>query len=418
MKRKLLTTLFSVLLLSSLSFAQWTFTGAWPDTNFKGGTHGIAVSPDGKVWTAAFNRTPWVTPTGTIQVSPILVFNADGSLVDTIYFAGSDTLTGQCRGMGVDADGNILYTQSSPGKIVKINYQTLEGMGSHLLTEIGSSPTAPSVTSDGTIYIGPVVGGGTSAIATYDKDLIYLGNAVDGPAAIARTMEVSPDGLSIYWTTFTSNPLQVMVYTRPDDLSSFALTDSVLQGMAIESSAWNPATGLLWVSNSKIGTGPYSAMAWYGYDVTSKTVVDSIILLNLVPIFADDLPRGIDFSPDGNIAYVSNFGPAYSRIYKFEKVTGVNDEGQVVVNGYKLSQNYPNPFNPSTKINFEIPQSGLATLKVYDMLGKEVAVLVQEELASGTHSVNFNAANLASGTYLYQLNVNGTRITNKMILLK
>ena len=52
------------------------------------------------------------------------------------------------------------------------------------------------------------------------------------------------------------------------------------------------------------------------------------------------------------------------------------------------------------------------------MLGNEVATLVQNELTSGSHSVNFNAANLASGTYVYQLNVNGTRITNKMVLLK
>ena len=93
-------------------------------------------------------------------------------------------------------------------------------------------------------------------------------------------------------------------------------------------------------------------------------------------------------------------------------------QGQVVVDGYKLSQNYPNPFNPSTKITFELKNSGYTTLKVYDMLGNEVATLVQNELTSGSHSVNFNAASLASGTYVYQLNVNGTRITNKMVLLK
>ena len=105
-----------------------------------------------------------------------------------------------------------------------------------------------------------------------------------------------------------------------------------------------------------------------------------------------------------------------NRLYRFDKVTGVEDEGQVIVDGYKLSQNYPNPFNPSTKINFELKNSGYTTLKVYDMLGNEVATLVQNELATGSHSVNFNAANLASGTYVYQLNVNGTRITNKMVL--
>ncbi|MEB2355743.1 MAG: T9SS type A sorting domain-containing protein, partial [Ignavibacteriales bacterium] len=130
-------------------------------------------------------------------------------------------------------------------------------------------------------------------------------------------------------------------------------------------------------------------------------------------------PRAIDFSPDGNTAYIGCFGGSgYPLAQKVEKVVSVEDQGEIVVNGYKLSQNYPNPFNPTTKINFELSASGFTTLKIYDMLGNEVATLVQNELTAGSHSVNFNAANLASGTYLYQLNVNGTRITNKMILLK
>lgn len=426
MKNVLFTALVTVL-LSVAGYSQWSFQGEWPDTG-KGnyGSHGIAVSPDGKVWTAAFNRTPWVRSDGTtLQVSPIIVYNANGTLVDTIYYltgAVTDTLSGQCRGLGVTPDGNILYTQSSTSKILKINYQTLQGMARHdfASTELGSSPTAPSVSSDGTIYVGPVVGGGTTAIATYDQNLNYLGGVVTGPPAIARTMEVSANGLAIYWMPFTSSPLQVFIYSRPDELSSFALTDTVLQGMSIESSAWNPATGLLWVSHDKRGLGPFTDLSWYGYNVATKTIVDSFNLPDPRPgiVDADKLPRALDFSPNGNVAYVSLFGTNYARIYKFNKVTGIDDEGLVVVNGYKLSQNYPNPFNPSTKISFELPISGYTTLKVYDMLGSEIAVLVDKELTSGSHSVNFDAANLATGTYIYQLNVNGTRITNKMILLK
>ena len=83
-----------------------------------------------------------------------------------------------------------------------------------------------------------------------------------------------------------------------------------------------------------------------------------------------------------------------------------------------LSQNYPNPFNPSTKISFELPVSGFTTLKVYDILGREVAVLLNEELMAGSHIINFNASNLASGTYIYRLNGNGNSLTRKMILLK
>ncbi len=325
MKKGLFTSLVLILLCGT-TFAQWNNLGPWPNANYPGGTHGIAVSPDGKVWTASYYRTNWNSPGGAvISVSPIIVFNADGSLVDTIYTVTSpgpkiDTLKGQCRGMGVDADGNILYVQSSPGKMIKINYQTLEGMGSKLLTEIGSSPTAPSVSLDGTIYVGPVVGGGTTAIAKYDKDLNWIGNAVVGPPNIARTMEISPDGLSLYWIPFTSTPPQIYIYTRASELDDFSATptDSALQGMSIETSAWQPGTGLLWVSNDKRGTGPYTHLTWYGYNVTTKTIVDSFTLAPPIPGAGDELPRGLDFSPDGKIAYVGLFGSAFNRIYKFD----------------------------------------------------------------------------------------------------
>ena len=85
---------------------------------------------------------------------------------------------------------------------------------------------------------------------------------------------------------------------------------------------------------------------------------------------------------------------------------------------YSVSQNYPNPFNPTTKINFALPKSGLVTLKVYDMLGKEVAMLVNEVKNVGTYTVDFNGANLSSGIYFYKVSVNGFSDVKKMMLIK
>jgi hypothetical protein len=85
---------------------------------------------------------------------------------------------------------------------------------------------------------------------------------------------------------------------------------------------------------------------------------------------------------------------------------------------YELSQNYPNPFNPNTTIKFEIPKDGLVTLKIYDILGAEVATLVNEEKSVGRYEVNFNASSLASGVYLYRIQVNDFVNTKKMILMK
>ncbi len=92
--------------------------------------------------------------------------------------------------------------------------------------------------------------------------------------------------------------------------------------------------------------------------------------------------------------------------------------GNEVPTTYALSQNYPNPFNPATTINYQLPKTGFVTLKIYDILGKEVASLVSEQMNPGRYSVNFDASRLASGVYIYRLQVNDYVSSKKMLLLK
>ncbi len=101
-----------------------------------------------------------------------------------------------------------------------------------------------------------------------------------------------------------------------------------------------------------------------------------------------------------------------------EGVASVENISGVAPSNYSLEQNYPNPFNPSTTINFTITNSDFVTLKVYNILGSEVATLVNENLAAGAYRFNFEAANLASGIYLYELNAGNFREIKKMNLLK
>ena len=89
-----------------------------------------------------------------------------------------------------------------------------------------------------------------------------------------------------------------------------------------------------------------------------------------------------------------------------------------VVKAFALEQNYPNPFNPSTKIEFSIPLSAQVQLKVYNILGQEVATLVNENLKVGRHAVTFDASRLASGIYLYRITAGSFISTKKMLLLK
>jgi hypothetical protein len=86
---------------------------------------------------------------------------------------------------------------------------------------------------------------------------------------------------------------------------------------------------------------------------------------------------------------------------------------------FNLHQNFPNPFNPSTTIRFDVPQSSLVSLKVYNLLGEVVATIVDgENLSQGSYQVTWDSQNLASGIYLYQLETKDVTVSKKMILLK
>jgi len=85
-------------------------------------------------------------------------------------------------------------------------------------------------------------------------------------------------------------------------------------------------------------------------------------------------------------------------------ITAIEDEGlDFIPQQYSLYQNFPNPFNPSTKISYQIPQQEFVTIKVYDILGNEIAVLVNDEKPTGSYEVEFNASSLPSGVYFYRL---------------
>ncbi len=121
-----------------------------------------------------------------------------------------------------------------------------------------------------------------------------------------------------------------------------------------------------------------------------------------------------------------NIGASYSLTHLFaenEVISKANRNeisyaGDLEVTEYGLAQNYPNPFNPSTTINYQIPEAGIVTIKIFDILGREVTTLVNEQKAQGVYTVNFNAASLASGVYLYNIQVNDYSATRKMILMK
>ena len=140
-------------------------------------------------------------------------------------------------------------------------------------------------------------------------------------------------------------------------------------------------------------------------------VYPEILSLRLV-----DEKLGIDTLIQANITITD---AEFYAEWKFRvgKITDVENIGGAP-SEFSLSQNYPNPFNPSTAINFSIAEKGFVTLKVFNLLGQEVALLVNEEKAAGHYNVNFNASQLASGMYVYRLQTENFTSTKKMILMK
>lgn len=150
--------------------------------------------------------------------------------------------------------------------------------------------------------------------------------------------------------------------------------------------------------------------------------LNKAILLNavIIPICRKLLILSFDYSFNDN-----NLEPGvYSYRLKqidFDGSFSYSNEIEVDINGvtdFALGQNYPNPFNPATVINYQLPVNGLVTLKVYDVLGKEVITLVNEEKPAGVYEVNFNAADFASGVYVYKLQAGDFVSSKKMILTK
>ncbi|MGB5893391.1 MAG: T9SS type A sorting domain-containing protein [Ignavibacteriaceae bacterium] len=124
------------------------------------------------------------------------------------------------------------------------------------------------------------------------------------------------------------------------------------------------------------------------------------------------------FGINHNFVLVAGADMVLNNFFGDFTTTSVEKLDDLIPAQFELEQNYPNPFNPSTKIRFTVPEAGLVTMKVYNLLGQEVEILVNEEQAAGVYEVTFDAAQLPSGIYFYSINAGDFVATKKMILLK
>lgn len=176
----------------------------------------------------------------------------------------------------------------------------------------------------------------------------------------------------------------------------------------------------------------------YYYDPNQLTVAvgDTIIWqgdFTFHPLQSTSVPLGANtfFHSSGtSFSYVVAFegtynyrcyshGISHSMLGSFDAIlTGVDDKQTSMPEHYQLHQNFPNPFNPTTTIHFSVPATQIVTLKVFDLLGNEIATLVNEKKSPGNYAAEFDGKSLASGIYLYRLEAKDFSGTKKLLLLK
>ena len=302
--------------------------------------------------------------------------------------------------------------------------------GSILLDDFGFRNATPFIDAPAGVEINIGVAPGNSSSAsdtlanfrfTLDNGATYvaIANGVLDPNSYA----FNPDGKSTAFTIFV-NPL-AREEAVGSDVDFFVLhgatdaptVDVIARGVAtlVDDAAYGDITNYISVPPAE-----------YTLDLTladGTTVVESFVA-NLTGlgggsavVFASGF---LDPSSNQNgEAFGIFFALADGTVGEFPTgVSSVENITDLVPTTYSLSQNFPNPFNPSTTINFTIPNSEFVTLKIYNILGSEVATLVNESLASGSYRFNFDAQYLSSGVYLYELNAGNFREIKKMNLLK
>ena len=204
----------------------------------------------------------------------------------------------------------------------------------------------------------------------------------------------------------------LLLEQNPNPDNRWTITNSIFQ-----KENWGTNKVFINLKNLNDSVAHVSNIAYWDVGIRNWRNFEMGDTLYIDPGFKD--PDNGDFTiPDGSpLLNFGTDGKAIGDPRWTKNSVGVEDKKNFPVQ-YSLAQNYPNPFNPSTKINYSLKHDGNVTIKIYNILGKEVATIVNEHQSAGEHTVNFKANNLNSGIYFYTINSDGFRATKKMILLK
>ncbi len=295
------------------------------------------------------------------------------------------------RARGIAVNGNYLYVAASDSGLGIINIANPK------------SPVLVGYSHPGGQYGENVaVAGNVVGLTDYNKILFFDATSAGAPVGkgLTSTFKTGNEGFAI-----AGNYAYV---PDGDSMKVFNITNLLTPTLA-----------------GKVYTGGYGyATAVSGnfcYVASEGTGVRTINVSNpSAPIevgYYDDVPQSRGVAASGQYVYVAEKLDGLT-VYSNDLVTAVEAQDSGIPREFALDQNFPNPFNPTTQIRFSVPSKGMVTLRVSDLLGREVAMMVRQTLAAGTYVAKFDAASLSSGTYIYTLTAGDFSVSQKMLLLK
>jgi hypothetical protein len=311
--------------------------------------------------------------------------------------------------------GNSLtYTNDLPG--------TLEGIAALANIEINCE----SVTRPGFALIDHLDGGSDAVNVIRQGEWNYV-IMQQGPSSLAESRVILIDGTKRFDEEIRAIGAVTSLYMVWPDKSRFAYFEAVRVNYKAAADTvgglFLPA-GEAWLNAWKLD----SSLALYGGDNFHPSPLGTflaalVIYERVTGADARDLPPVAVVAGDTLIVSEATVHLLQTVAHKTNAryvTTGTENEqtNATVPQKMKLNQNYPNPFNPSTSISYQLPTQGYVTLKVFDVLGREVTTLVNGVETPGYKSITFDASRLLSGIYFYQLSVGSFSETKKLVLLK
>jgi len=432
--------------------------------------HGIVVDGNGRIWVAFYSGYGNGANSGafeflsadeadTLHIKALNVFEeVDGNwqhaafspinflefpdgTKDTLH-AESPTHNGSHAGLSMNRDGNIVLTSWKTVYIFDANTgQALDrwtAPGGGTMTEFVQEPVSG-------YYYGTHVVAGGRPMYILDENLDFVGNAIDSVFYILRSLIVRQDdaGTTHIYTGSTWNGQGVLHFAsdlpgidlfQPVDTlanvddyiyykASTGSMDTVDAKMWASSVDWTPDGNILIGALRITWAGPLGSK-WWILDPSTNELVDwlgqsspdSIATHKTITIPGGvNGPRGGSFA-DANTLYTVDF---YNWTLDRWTYSTTAIEDVVAPASFKLSQNFPNPFNPVTTINYALDNASSVKLQVFNVRGQLIETLVDASKPAGDYTAVWNAADYASGNYIYKLTVNGSEtMVKKMTLMK